>query len=206
MRAIRFPVLWLTASFACTTTTARPPGADIPVPVRIQDHSGIASEDGPLTLLDGQVGIQRLVFVDDDQGRHPWIADQLLDLGATETTLWTDADVPVGPWSALEVVLGPVGDAPTMDVRAQGEDRDPVRVVHDEVIRGNVLIEPGAVRPDEDALSPELDVGLVVLFFYTRPYGLATDGVWDATVEPMDRGFLEQNLVNAMKPVSPSVD
>ncbi|MCB9664477.1 MAG: hypothetical protein H6732_10200 [Alphaproteobacteria bacterium] len=187
-------------SLLLVACAAAPDAVGIPVPVVATGQERIVSEDGEVVLLSGMAALQRVDLVrQDDEGTVPWLEAQVLDLGASASTVEAAHLPPPGTYGRLRLTFGPVDGARALSAQVQGEGRDPLEVRHSGVHTGDAFLAPRLVVGEDEGDRVGLSLELTGLLFYVRAYGQAEDGVFEAEDSPMDGGFVEANLVNMVR-------
>lgn len=185
-------LLWAaTIASACGDDAGSDTNTNIAVVVASQDR--IASENGELELLEGQLSISSITLVGED-GESPLIGPVVADLAEAEQELPLRAAIQAGDYTGLRVRLEPPGEGgQTLDVRVRTLDgANTVRVTSALMITGSVGFPEGS-RSVVEGSSAELVVTLTGMFFYLSPVTSAVDGHWQAGEEARD--FLSMDLV-----------
>jgi len=160
-----------------------PPDPNRPtVQVDFTNADNIVSENGELSLEEGQLFVESLTLIEDETGaEEPWLDAVRLDLGATKQKI-SARTVRPGLYTAMRIVFRHADPSvPTFTAKVTDSNGKTVRVEYlgAAIPQATLPIHPaGSIEVSEQSGQPTLTINLRGLFFYLWPITDAEQGVW----------------------------
>lgn len=160
-----------------------PPDPNRPtVQVRSMNGDGIVSENGQLSLEEGELFLESLTLIEEETGAEvPWLEAVRFDLAATKQEIAARTVRP-GIYTQMRVVFQHADPAvPTFTAKITDENGTTVRVEYlgAAIPQGILPIYPAeSIEVSEQSGQPTLTINLRGLFFYLWPLTDAEQGVW----------------------------
>lgn len=160
-----------------------PPDPNRPtVQVRYMNGDGIVSENGQLSLEEGEFFLESLTLIEDETGAEvPWLEAVRFDLAATKQQI-SARTVRPGVYTWMRVAFRHADPSvPTFSAKITDADGATVLVEYlgAAIPQGILPIYPAeSIEVSEQSGQPTLTINLRGLFFYLWPITDAEQGVW----------------------------